>query len=82
MNFDRKSPSTVRFHCEFQNGQSKLELVVLDRVQETGKCTATSNAADEFDGDITFTMGSIDVSVTVDDTTVSERRKVYLSGCT
>lgn len=90
-------------------GLTDLELVVLDRVQETGECTASSAASDAFDGDITFTMGSIweehsvpfprltpwsdhhwkgtqpgfiDVSVTVNDTTVSERRSIYFSGCT
>ncbi len=90
-------------------GLTDLELVISGRAQETGECTATSKAADAFDGDITFTMGSkweehsvpfsrltpysdhhwkgtqpgyIDVSVTVNDHTVSERRDIYFSGCT
>ena len=90
-------------------GLTDLELVVVERVQETGVCTATSAAAEQHDGDITFTMGSvweehsvpfsqltpysdhhwkgtqpgfIDVAVTVNDTTVSERRDIYFSGCT
>ena len=90
-------------------GLTDLELVVEDRVRETGECVATSEAAKEFGGDITFTMGSvweqhsvpfsrltpysdhhwkgtqpgfIEVSVTVNDTTVSERRDIYFSGCT
>lgn len=90
-------------------GLTELELIISGRAQETGECTATSQAAETFDGDITFTMGSvweehsvpfaqltpwsdhhwkgtqpgyIDVSVTVNDHTVSERRNIYFSGCT
>lgn len=39
-------------------GLTEWDLVVLGRATEAGECTATSQAADDFDGSFEFTMGS------------------------